>query len=198
MTQKKQELLNRNRDIVIVRNKSKKDILKSFIGWLPLALMSLGFYGAIFILLVMCSLSNIFGVEETTARQIGWVVGSVLLVFSGYLYLNWITTSLSSYQLSIENDRLKVKGKAGWKSLDIDVPVSAIQEINIGQSANTVEKVSAGHRAVRDQVSSRLNFIPVSGKPFKLNFAAKAFDNESLFEFLLLAKSKGIKTNASV
>ena len=181
-----------------VRNNSKKKILKSFVGWLPLALVSLVFYGIIFVWLVMYLLTTIFGIEETLARQIGWVIGGGLIVLSGYLYLSWFTKSLSSYQLSVFNETLRVKGKAGWKSLDIEVPVSTIREINIGQSANMAEKLSAGHGAIQDQVASRLNFIPLSGKPFKLDFAAKAFNNESLYEFLVFAKSKGIQTNVSV
>ena len=181
-----------------VKVNSKKKILRSFVGWLPLALVSLVFYGMIFVLVVMYLLSNLFGVEETLARQIGWVIGGGLMIFSAYLYINWITKSLSSYHLSIGNNTLRVKGKAGWKSLDFEAPINTIGEINIGQSANMAEKLSAGHGAIQDQVASRLNFIPVSGKPFKLDFAAKAFDNESLYEFLVFAKSKGIQTNISV
>lgn len=156
------------------------------------------FYGMIFVLAVMFLLTNVFGVEERLARQIGWVIGGGLLVFSAYLYINWLTKSLSSYHLSIGDNILRVRGKAGWKSLDVEIPVNTIREINIGQSANMAEKLSAGHGAIQDQVASRLNFIPVSDKPFKLDFAAKAFDNESLYEFLVFAKSKGIQTNVSV
>jgi hypothetical protein len=146
----------------------------------------------------MYLLSNVFGIEETVARQIGWAIGSGLLVLSGYLYLSWLTKSLSSYHLAITNETLKVRGKAGWKSLNIEVPVSTIQEINIGQSANMAEKLSAGHGAIQDQVASRLNFIPILGKPFKLDFTAKAFDNESLYDCPIFAKNKGIQTNVSV
>lgn len=185
-------------EAVEVKNNSKKKILKSFVGWLPLALVSLVFYGVIFVFLVTYLLTNIFGIEETLARQIGGGTGGVLLVLASYLNIYWLTNSLSSYQLSIFNDTLRVKGKAGWKSLDIEVPVSSIREINIGQNANMVEKLSAGHGAIQDQVASRLNFIPLSGKPFNLDFAAKAFDNESLYQFLVFAKSKGIQTNVSV
>ncbi len=177
---------------------SKKKILKSFTGWLPLAVFSLVFYGMIFAFLFMYLLSNVFSIEETLARQIGWMIGGGLLVISGYLYLNWLTKSLSSYQLSIVNETLKVRGINGWKSINIEVPVSTIQEINIGQNANMAEKLSSGHGAIKDQVASRLNFVPLAGKPFKLDFAAKAFDNESLYDFLVFAKSKGIQTNVSV
>ncbi len=181
-----------------VRVNGKKKILKSFVGFLPLALVSLVFYGMIFVLLVMYLLKNVFGIEENLAREVGWVIGSGLLLLSSYLYLNWLTSSLSSYKLSITNEKLRVKGKAGWRSLDIEIPVSTIREINIGQSANMAEKISAGHGAIQDQVASRLNFIPVSGNPFKLDFAAKAFDNESLYEFLVFAKILGIQTNVRV
>ncbi|MCJ8351500.1 hypothetical protein [Moritella sp.] len=181
-----------------VRINSKKEILKSFVGWLPLALFCVVFYGMIFVLVIMYLLSNVLSIEEVLARQIGWVIGGALLVFLGYLYINWLTKSLSSYHLSISNSTLRVKGKTGWKSLDIEVPLNTIREINIGQSASMAEKLSGGHGAIQDQVASRLSFIPSSGKPFKLDFAAKAFDNESLFEFLIFAKSKGLQTNVSV
>ena len=181
-----------------VRINSKKKIFKSFVGWLPLVLVSLGLYGMMFGALVMYLLADVFGIEETLARKIGWLIGGGLLVLSSYLYLSWLTKTLSSYQLSITNETLRVKGKAGRKSLDVEIPVSTISEINIGQSANTLEKLSAGHGYIEDQVASRLNFIPASGKQFKLDFATKAFDNESLYEFLVFAKSKGIQTNVSV
>jgi hypothetical protein len=177
---------------------SKKIILKSFMGWLPLALASLVFYGALFVVLIMLLLTNFVGVEEKLARQIGWGLGSILLALSSYVYLSRLTSSLSSYWLSIENDKLKVRGKNGWRSLDTEIPVSTIEKIYIGQNANAAEKLSSGHGAIRDQVDSRLTFFPISGKPFKLDFAAKAFDNNSLYEFLLFAKSKGIETNVSV
>lgn len=177
---------------------SKKKILKSFLGWLPLALASLVFYGAIFIVLIMWLLTDFARLEETLARQIGWGVGAILLVLSGYAYISKLTNSLSSYWLSIENDKLRVRGKNGWRSLDTEIPVSAIGKIYIGQNANAAENLSSGHGAMRDQVDSRLTFFPLSGKPFKLDFAAKAFDNNSLYEFLLFAKSKGIETNVSV
>lgn len=177
---------------------SKKTILKSFLGWLPLALVSLVFYGVIFVFLIMWVLKDIAGIDVILARQISWVVGSILLALTGYIYLRWLTSSLSSYWLAIENDTLSVRGKNGWRSLNTELPVSAIDKIYIGQSAAAIEKLTSGHGAIQDQIDSRLTFFPKSGKPFKLDFAAKAFDNNSLYEFLLFAKSKGIETNVSV
>ncbi len=184
--------------VVEVVVNSKRKILRSFLRWLPLALASLVFYWVIFGLLAMYVLKTIFGIDETSARQIGWIIGAVLLILFAYIYLKWLTNSLSSYQLSIANETLKVRGKAGWNSVDIEVPVSAIREISIGQTAVMAEKLSSGHGLIQGQVASRLNFFPTSGRPFKLDFAAKAFDNKSLCEFLVFAKSKGIHTNVSV
>lgn len=105
---------------------SKKTILKSFVGWLPLALVSAVFYCVIFVVLIMWLLKSFMGIDEVLARQISWVVGSILLVLSGYFYLRWLTNSLSSYTLAIENDTLKVSGKNGWRSVNTKLPVSAI------------------------------------------------------------------------
>jgi len=188
----------RKEDFVEVKINSKKVILKSFSGWLPLALASLVFYGMIFVVLVMYIMMNLFGIEEASARQIGWLIGSVLLAFLAYLYLKWLLKSLSSYRLSVSGEMLKVKGKAGWKSLDVEIPVHAVQKITIGESENAAEQLLSGYGAICDQVASRLVFTPVSGKSFKLDFAAKAFNNESLYEFLLFVRSRGIQTNVSV
>tara|TARA_R110002072_G_C7827534_1_gene523870 strand:+ start:425 stop:976 length:552 start_codon:yes stop_codon:yes gene_type:complete len=177
---------------------SKKVILKSFLGWLPIALVSLVIYGLLFVFLIMWLLMNIVGFDEALARQVGWVIGVILLALSSYAYLSWLTNSLSSYCLSIENDELRVKGKAGWNRVDTELPVNEIEKIYIGQNANAAEKLSSGHGVIRDQVDSRLTFFPTKGKPFKLDFAAKAFDNDSLYDFLVFAQSKGIETNVSV
>ena len=184
--------------IMEVSINSKKTILKSFVGWLPLALVSAVFYCVIFVVLIMWLLKSFMGIDEVLARQISWVVGSILLVLSGYFYLRWLTSSLSSYRLAIENDTLKVSGKNGWRSLNAELPVSALEKILLGQNAQAIEKLSDGHGAIRDQIDSRLTFFPKTGKPFKLDFAAKAFDSMSLYEFLVFAKSKGIEINESV
>jgi len=180
-----------------VQINSRKRILKSFLGWLPLALAALVFYGVLFMFLVMWFLANVAGFEEALARQASWVVGASILTISVYAYLRWLTSSLSSYWLSIESDKLRVRGKNGWRSLDAEVSVDAIEKIYLGQSSDVTEKLASGHGAIRDQADSRLTFFPKSGEPFNLDFAAKAFDNRSLYEFLMLAKKKGIETNVS-
>ncbi|MCV6623234.1 MAG: hypothetical protein OIF51_15945 [Cellvibrionaceae bacterium] len=181
-----------------VRIHSKQDILRSFIRLLPLALVAVVFYGMIFAFAAMYLLSGVFGVEETLARQAGWIIGVGLALFSAYFYLDWLTRSLSAYRLSIIDETLSVRGMDGWKSLNIAVAVGTIREINVGQSANEVGKLSSAHGAVRDQIASRLIFIPVSGKPFKLDFATKAFESQSLYNFLIFAQSKGVQTNVCV
>ena len=181
-----------------VRVNTKKEILKSFVGWLPLALVAIAFYGMIFTGLIMWLLTNFAGIEQELARLIGLPIGGVLLVVCLFLYFNWLTKLLSSYRLAIEGDNLLVKGIAGWSTFDKEVPINTIQKIHIGESANSLEKLSPGHGAINDQVASRLTFFPSVGKSFKLDFAAKAFDNESLYNFLVAIKGKGVKTNVSV
>ena len=177
---------------------SKKKILKSFLGWLPLALVSLIIYGAIFLGIIVWLLTSFAGFEEALARDIGWIASPILLSFSFYIYLRNLTSSLSSYWLSIEGETLRVRGKNGWRLLNTELPVRAVKKIYIGQYANAAEKLASGHGAIQDQVESRLTFFPESGKPFRLDFATKAFDNNSLYEFLLFAKSKGIDINICV
>ncbi|WP_045858710.1 hypothetical protein [Teredinibacter purpureus] len=181
-----------------VRVNTKKQILKSFAGWLPLALVAIVFYGMIFTGLIMWLLTKFAGIEQELARQIGLPVGGVLLVASLFLYFNWLTKSLSSFHLAIEGDNLLVKGIAGWSTLDKEVPINTIKKIYIGANANSLEKLSSGHGAINDQVASRLTFFPYTGKTFKLDFAAKAFNNESLYKFLVAIKGKGVETNVSV
>lgn len=181
-----------------VRVNTKKEILKSFVGWLPLALVAIVFYGMIFVGLIMWLLTDFVGVGQDLARQIGLPIGGVLLIVCLFLYFNWLTKSLSSYRLAVEGENLLVKGIAGWRTLDKEVPINTIQKIYIGANANSLEKLSSGHGAINDQVASRLTFFPNAGKSFKLDFAAKAFDNESLYKFLVSIKSKGVETNVSV
>ena len=88
-----------------------------------------------------------------------------------------------SYRLEVEDDSIIVKGISGWSSLNKSVPISAIEKIYLGVSANTIEKLSSGHGAVNDQIASRVTFFPSAGKSFKLDFSTKAFENESLCEF---------------
>ena len=181
-----------------VKVNNKKEILKSFIGWLPLALGATVFYGMLFIFIIKRLLTEFIDISQELAGEVGLLFGVVVLVTCLYLYLNWITKSLSSYRLAIRGEILLVKGISGWKTLDKEVPINSIQKIYIGANASTVEKLSSGHNAVSEQVASRLVFFTREGKSFKLDFAAKAFDNKSLFDFLVTIKRNGIDTNVGV
>jgi len=180
-----------------VKNNSKKQILKSFLGWLPIAVGAAIFYWMFFGIFVIWILTKFCGLDEDFARQIGLLISGVMLVAATFAYLNWFTKRLSSYRLAIEGEILYVKGISGWGSVDKEVEISNIQKIFVGGCDNSMEKLS-GHGAVRDQVASRLTFFPYVGKSFKLDFATKAFDNESLMEFLEAIKRKGCETNVSV
>lgn len=181
-----------------VKINCKKEILKSFIGWLPLIIFSIAFYGIIFVGIFIWLLTNYFGISQEYSEIIGWTAGGVFSVLGLYIYLMWLTSSLSSYKLSIINDDLSIKGKSGWRSIDLKVRIESIKRVCIGQSQNIFERASSNNRFVADQISSRVTFFPVSGRPFKLDFAAKAFDNRSLYDFLLLIKAKGIEVNINV
>ncbi len=180
-----------------VKVNSKIKILKSFQGWFPLVFASVIFYGFFIAGAVIWLIIQLTGMEATHARQIVLMLGLVLLLLGVYAYLNWLTKALSSYRLAVENENLVVKGISGWKSIDLKLPIRAIQKIHIGETSSMTEKISLNHYAVEDQINARLTFFPKDGKTFKLDFASKAFDNESLFDFLVFIQSKGIDTNIS-
>jgi len=181
-----------------VRIKTKQEILKSFIGFIPVAMTAIIFYGFLFVGIVMWILMNFY--DEESAMIIAIPVGTVLLLISIYIYLRALINSLSSYKLSINDENILIKGKAGWGGLDKVMPLSEIRRISLGNVATALEELSflSQYRgAIKNQVASRLTFYPSEGKPFKLQFAANAFDEQSLYEFLVLIKDKGIETNVS-
>ena len=175
-----------------VINNNKKSILKSFINWLPLLIFSSIFYYVVFVGIIMWLLINFLGIDKEQARTIALYVGGIVLILFLLLYLMWVANSLSSYELSIDNDILHIKGKNGWRSIDTKMSISSIQKISLGGNHRLSEKLSFNNRAIQDQVASRLTFFPINGKPFKLNFATKAFDKRSLYDFLKLLQSKGV------
>jgi len=166
---------------VIVNSKIK--VLKSFLSWIPLALACAVFYGVLLVSLANWLLENYFVLGEVQIRQFALILGVAVLILGIYGYITWITYSLSSYGLKIDGDKLFVKGKNGWRSLDVVLPINTIKKIYYGQNVGGVEQ---------------LTFFAESEKSFKLDFVANAFDKESLYEFLVFAKSVGIDTNVSV
>lgn len=179
------------------RVNTKKKILKSFSGWVLSALASAFFYGPIFVLIVMWQLTNYTGVIEEQARHIDWVVGQAFLLFWIYAYLNCLTKSLYSYMLSIENGNPLARGKTGWKSLYLKIPINTMQKRHIGQNATRHENMPFDQGAIQDQVSSWLTFFSIARKSFKSDFSANALDNEFLYAFLVFLKSKSIETNVN-
>ncbi|MDO8826198.1 hypothetical protein [Methylophaga sp.] len=183
-----------------VKVNSKKAILKAFSGWLPLILFSVFFYGVVIFIPIVLFLEQIIGLENELATQLSYLTSGLLILIGGYFYLNSLTNSLSSYNLSIENDNLIIEGRSGWKSISTKVSLSNIEKIYLGKSSHNFERLAfgAGSRQVKDQVASRLTFFPINQKPIKLDFATKAFDGESLYDFLVFLKSNGIETNVGV
>ncbi|WP_297811362.1 hypothetical protein [uncultured Methylophaga sp.] len=182
--------------------KTKEAILKSFVGWLPLIIFSAFFYGAVLFFIVMIFLKESFGMNEQLATQLSFLISGLLVLIGAYFYINGITKSLASYNLSIIDNNLFVKGKSGWKSIDYQHPLSKIKKVSLGE-AHIIEKAAItipnlGSLQVKDQAASRLTFTHEDGQKFKLDFATKAFDGESLYDFLVFIKSKGIETNVAV
>jgi hypothetical protein len=83
-----------------VKVNTKKNIMKSFMGWIPLALVAVVFYGMIFVLLTVWLLENFAGIDKEQATPIAWVVVSGMVLFGIYAYTNQFTNSLHAYRLS--------------------------------------------------------------------------------------------------
>jgi hypothetical protein len=184
-----------------VKVNSKKTILKSFIGWLPLMLFSALFYGAILFLATLTLFNAFTEIDNELATQLSYAMSALLVVIGTYFYLKGISNSLSSYKLSIQNGSISIKGRSGWKTVNTEIPLNKIQKISLGKSSNIVEKIAffpnIGSRQIKDQVASRLTFFLEEEKPIKLDFATKAFDGESLYDFFVHLNDQGIKTNVT-
>jgi hypothetical protein len=184
-----------------VKINSKKIILKSFIGWLPLMIFSAFFYGAIIFLGTLTLFNQFTDINSELATYISYAFTALLVVIGTYFYLKGISNSLSSYNLSIKNENISIKGKNGWKTVNTEIPLNKVQKVSLGKSSNILEKISfvptVGSHLVKDTVASRLTFFLEEQRTIKLDFATKAFDGESLYEFLVHLKTQGIKTNVS-
>lgn len=180
-----------------VQVNSKKKILKSFLGWFPLALGAALLYCALFGVIIMWLSQNYFGFTEVESRSFALPCSAVLVLIGIGFYLNWITSMLSSFELEIDDEILIVKGKGGWKTIDTKLPINEIKGIYIGNNPNTLEKLS-GHGVIEDQVASRLTVACNSSPNFYIDFALKAFDHDSLLLFFKAIISKGIDTNVNV
>lgn len=180
-----------------VQVNSKKKILRSFLGWLPLAIGAALFYCALFGVAIMWIFQNYFGFTEVESRSLALPSSAVLVLLGTCFYLNWVTSMLSSFELEIDDEILIVKGKGGWKTIDKRLPFNEIKGIYIGNNPNNLEKLS-GHGVIKDQVASRLTVATNSSQNFKIDFALKAFDHDSLLLFFKAIISRGVDTNVSV
>ncbi len=175
-----------------VQNNNKGKILLSLKSLLPLMLAASVFYTVLLICLIGWLL-DVAEIEAQLAQQIIRIAGGIFIVLAPCLYLWKLLNSLSAYQLSIEQDKIKIKGKSGWKSLDTALPISSIERIDVIN--NTGKSLIYKGKPIEDAIDSKLIFFPKTDKPFKLELVTKAFDNQSLYEFLLFAKTKGIEIN---
>lgn len=178
-----------------VRINTQQQILKSFSGWLPMALVALIAYGALLTGFAIWVFSQFFGLEQGTARNAGLPVGGMLVVAFAYAYLKWLVQSLADYALSLEDGGVLVKGISGRQTIENVLPVSDIKKIHIGTYDHVMEKPTSGQCGAKSKAASRMMFILSNGDYFRLDFAMNAFDNASLYEFLAALKRKDVEVN---
>ena len=145
----------------------------------------------------MWILTKFIGLSPHQAVPVGASASVLILVVSVWAYISWIASSLSSYRLVLEGDNLLVRGRGGWRKIDRIMPISSIQKVVVG-NPNVMERMYLGNRIIFDQVSSRLTFFPKVGKPFRVDFAVKAFENESLNEFFASIEARGVEVESGV
>ena len=178
-----------------VKLKSKTQILKSFLVWLPFAVMSFALYFLLSWFVMTWLLENYGGLDVSMAKKAGGIGSALLSVLLAALYLSWLGKRILTYRLAIDNDELLLRGKSGWKSIDRAVPLSTIQKMTVGESQNFSEKLSRSRGLVKDPLAYRLTFYSSSGEIFHLDFAARVFDDDSFHEFWQSVKDRGIETN---
>lgn len=178
-----------------VRLNTQEQIVKSFYSWLPMVLVALILYGALFVGLAIWLLMQLFGMEQAVAQTVGLPSGVLLLGGLFYIYVKWLLTALSSYQLSLRGNQLIVKGISGRRTIEHELPMNDVKKIHIGTHTHTMQKPTSGQGGAKSKAASRLTFVLGNGDYFKLDFAMNAFDNESLYDALAAMKRKGIDIN---
>ncbi|RUR29476.1 hypothetical protein ELY33_12720 [Vreelandella andesensis] len=174
---------------------TQEQIVKSFSAWMPMVLVALILYGALFAGLTIWGLMQFFGMEQAVAQTVGLPSGVLLLGGLFYIYVKWLTRSLASYQLSLSDKQLIVKGISGRRTIEHELPVGNVKKIHIGTHMHTMQKPTYGQGGAKSKAASRLTFVLSNGDYFKLDFAMNAFDNESLYDFLAAMKRKGVDIN---
>lgn len=115
-----------------VRVNTKKQILKAFFGWAPLAVVVVLFYCALLMVTIMWVAQSYLGLTEEEARSFSFPISVFLALVGTGLYFNWVAMSLLSYKLKVNNEYLIVKGKGGWTTIDKRLPLECIKGIYVG------------------------------------------------------------------
>lgn len=180
-----------------VRVNSPAQVIKSFSSWLPMLLVALLLYGVVFVGFTVWLLMQPLGMAPALAQQLGLIIGAVLLTGGFYLYVQWLLGSLAAYELSLNGQQLRVRGISGRGSIDNTLPLGELKKVHIGTRTHTMEKPSSGQRGANSKGAARMMFVLDDGHYFKLDYAANAFDNQSLYDFLSHLKRKGVDINIS-
>ena len=109
---------------------------------------------------------------------------------------------LGAYALKLENGVLYVEGSPGWRLFKRAIPLGSLDRIVVGDTFTKVDQIvtmTQGGRSslLGDIKAGTLIFFPRNEKPFKLVFADKAFNRESLEVFLLNLRSRGVCVEVS-
>ena len=185
---------------ILVERYSLRQMVRAFLGWIPMLLLTIPFYLLVFAMVGNWALSMFMPADA--ARQYAWVVGVVGFLIFALTYLKYLSNLFSAYELKLENGVLYVEGSPGWRLVKRAIPLGSIDKIVIGDTFTTFDQIATltqGGKSslLGDIKAGTLVFFPRKEKPFKLVHADKVFNRESLEAFLLNLRSRGVCVEVS-
>ncbi|MBX9901952.1 MAG: hypothetical protein K2Y28_14340 [Burkholderiaceae bacterium] len=185
---------------MLVERNSLRQMFRAFLGWIPMLVLTIPFYLLVFVIVGNWALSMFMPAD--IARAYAWIVGSVGLLIFALAYLRYVSNLLGAYVLKLENDVLCVEGSPGWRLVKRALPLGSIDRIVIGDTFTKIDQIvtvtQGGKSSLLGEIKAgTLVFFPKNEKPFKMVFADKAFNRESLEVFLLNLRSRGLCVEVS-
>lgn len=180
-----------------VETNKKNEIYKFFFkkSWIPLFLASFFFYTLIISSIVDWAFIEFFGFKKEKISNLSWIGSTVILLFLFLFLFRRLSYSLSKYVLAYKDDFILIKGISGWKSINLKLPIKEIKKISLGSDGFSITRLADFHAVVREQSQARLWVTMKNGSSYKLDYAAAAFSDKSLYDFMVFLSQKGIKTN---
>jgi hypothetical protein len=179
-----------------VKLNNKMKILRSFIGWIPVLFISIAFYGLFFFLLLKALLLNIIELEESFSYTASLVLSSTLVVVVTIIAFRKLIDVVSSYQLSVVGGIIFIKGRNGKDKLDEELALESIK--GIAFDTDSLEKLKPKFGILKDLAASRITFYRNKNDSVCLDFGTKAFQKDSLRDFLIFVKEYGVQNNVGV